>query len=350
MLHHLKRSDLAVLDRNRDLHRLKAVYFVHVAHSRGLVRSGSFRRGGRGCSAVLLGSLLECAVDGVRGHRRAGYRVEARRRDVLSDQALEALFDHVRAEARRLVVLHHLKRGDLAVLDRNRNLHRPKAVYFVYVAGTFRLFLRNQIAVIEVNRLANGLEDRLGRNRRTGKRLDTVQVAFCRRSLAVELRTEIRVGRPGAVALGLVVFGHDDFRDYTFRRDAHAQANLIRKALGGKIEHVADCVVAHRALIDGLDRAVIADKAHHIQRTKRLGGFHIALAVKVLAFQRGHGRIRLHAEYILGIRHHLAHRRNKRLGGNRRARDGLHLGVDLFRIGGQTRELALKGFLAHLHA
>ena len=244
----------------------------------------------------------------------------------------------------------YLERGDLAVLDRDRDLHRPKARYLVHVASRRRLFLRNQIGVVEIYRLAHRFKHGFRGYRRAGNGLDALHIGVRSRRLARELLGEGRLLRLRAVSFGLVVLGHDDLGNHAVRGDAHPQADLICKALGRQLKDVPDRIVAHGALIDGLDRAVIADQAHHIERAERLRRCHIFLAHEVVAFQRRRRRIRLDAEDVLRIGDHLPHGGDKRPGRNRRAGDRLYLGIDLLRISGEARELALKRFLTDLHA
>ena len=249
-------------------------------------------------------------------------------------------------------MLRYLKARDLSILDGDLHLHRLEARHLVHAArrsrGGRRFRLGHQVLIVEIDRLTNRLEDRIGRDRRTGHRVDALHIAFRRRRIAVELAAEGRIRRLGAIVRGFVIGRHDNLGDHAVRRDAHAQANLIGKSLRRELKDITHCIVADCARVDGLDGFVIAQQAHHIQRLKGLGRIDELLAHKVVAFKRRNRRIGHDAQHILRIGRHLANRRNKRLRADRCARNRLHVRIDLGRIGGQAGELSHERLFADL--
>ena len=343
MLRHRHACDLAVLDHDLHLHRLEALHLVHAARRarRGnRLRARTGRRSG----------LRQRVVDRVARQRHARHHVELRRRDVLSDQAVKARRDHIRTVTRRLVVLRYLKTRDLSILDGDLHLHRLEARHFVYVASPRLFGLGHEILIVEVDRLSNRLEDRVGRDRRARHHIDAFHITFHRRRVAVELAAEGRIRRLSAVVRGLVVGRHDDLGDHAVRRDAHAQADLVGKALRRELKDIAHRIVADRTRVDGLNRLIIAQQTHHVQRLKGLGCIDKFLAHEIVALKRGNRRIGHDAQHVLRVRRHLANCRDERLRADRRAGDRLHVCVDLRRVGGQTGELARKRLLADLRA
>ena len=236
-------SDLAIGD--SDLHGklVKALDGIRVSRN---LRAGSFQR----------------AVDGLAGQRHARLHVDGRTGDILAHQRVEhrGIRDQVSAKARRLVVLKHLDRHDLArVIHSDLNLHRGKAGDVVGVGGHNRLRIarsrsssgKDRVLVARVRGDAEGVlgigkdfghrvHESAGGNSRAADGVDIIPQRIRIRSNRDKLALELILAHAGAQTGGLLKRADIGLRDVSFGADAYGDRDRSAVALRRGGQRVAD--------------------------------------------------------------------------------------------------------------
>ena len=236
-------SDLAIGDSYLHGKLVKALDGIRVGRD---LRAGSLQR----------------AVDGLAGQGHARLHVDLRRRDILADQRVEhrGIRDQISAEARRLVVLEHLDRHDLArVVDGNLDLHRSKAGDIVGVGGHNRLriarscggsgkdrvlvtrFRGDAEGVLGIGKdFGNRVHESAGGNGRAADGVDIIPQRIRIRSDRDKLALELILAHAGAQTGGLLKRADIGLRDVAFGADAHGDRNRSAVALRRSGQRVAD--------------------------------------------------------------------------------------------------------------
>ena len=407
MLKHLHGHDLArVVHVNGDLHRLEACHIVHRGGS--LLSSFLSRSSLRSRSSG--GGSLQRVVDRAGGERHAGLHVDLRRRDVLANQRVKARADQVSAEARRLVVLKHVDRHDLArVVHVDRNLHRLEARHLVHIASRFgrnRLsrfglsygFLRLNRNAIGRSRLPERIVDGL-----RGQRHARLHVDLRRRQILANQRSKRFLGQDvGAQTRGLIVSRNGDGSNLTIgdsdlhgklvkaldgiRVGRNLRAGSLQRAVdgfagqghtrlhvdGGTGDILAHQRIEHRGIRDQVSaearRLVVLEHLDRHDLARVVNGnldLHRGKAGDVVGVG-GHNRLRIarsrgssgkdrvlvtrvrgDTEGILGIGKDFGNSIHKSAGGNGRAADGVNIIPQRIRIRSDCDKLAFELILAH---